>query len=97
MISGYLVTFPFDKIKIDQSFIHDLSNREDCAAIVRAVTSLGQSLHMTTTAEGVETPDELEQVRAAGCTEAQGFFFSGPVPADKVEPLIKAGSRSAAA
>jgi diguanylate cyclase (GGDEF)-like protein len=94
---SYLVTFPFDKIKIDQSFIHDLSNREDCAAIVRAVTSLGQILHMTTTAEGVETADELEQVKAAGCTEAQGFFFGGPVPADKVETLIKVGRRNAAA
>lgn len=72
---SYLITFPFDNIKIDRSFIHDLPNRRDCIAVVRAVTSLAGSLNMTTTAEGVETEAELTQVRSGGCTEAQGFCF----------------------
>lgn len=75
---GYLRSFPFDKIKIDQSFIRDVSKSKDSLAILRAVVGLGRSLSIVTTAEGVETLNQLEVLRAEGCTEAQGYFFSQP-------------------
>jgi predicted signal transduction protein with EAL and GGDEF domain len=78
---SYLRSFPFDKIKIDQSFVRELSTRTDCLAIVQSIASLGASLRMTTSAEGVETEDQFRQVRAAGCTEVQGFYFQEPKPA----------------
>src|SRR5207249_4293256 len=78
---SYLRSFPFDKIKIDQSFVRDLSSNEDSMAIIRAVTGLGSSLGMTTTGEGVETREELDYLRREGCTEAQGYFFSEARPA----------------
>ena len=85
---SYLRSFPFDKIKIDQSFVRDISNRRDCVAIVRAVADLAQTLSMRTVAEGVETLDHLERVRAAGCDEVQGYFFSRPVPASDVLAVV---------
>jgi EAL domain-containing protein (putative c-di-GMP-specific phosphodiesterase class I) len=85
---SYLRSFPFDKIKIDKSFIHDLSESADCAAIVRAVASLGQSLGVATTAEGVETADQLAKLRLEGCTEVQGYLFSRPVPASEICRLL---------
>ncbi|HEY4987194.1 MAG TPA: EAL domain-containing protein [Bradyrhizobium sp.] len=85
---GYLRSFPFDKIKIDQSFIRDMSSREDCVSIVRAITGLGASLGMRTTAEGVETVQQLEELRLQGCTEAQGFYFSRPIPASEIAALF---------
>jgi diguanylate cyclase (GGDEF)-like protein len=78
---SYLRMFPFDKIKIDRSFVAELSERSDCAAIVCAVTGLGRSLDIATTAEGVETRQQFELLRAAGCTQAQGYLFSRPKPA----------------
>jgi EAL domain-containing protein (putative c-di-GMP-specific phosphodiesterase class I) len=77
---SYLKMFPFDKIKIDRSFVEELASRADCAAIVSAVISLGRSLDIDTVAEGVETPEQIALLRAAGCREAQGYFFSRPVP-----------------
>ena len=85
---GYLRSFPFDKIKIDQSFIKDLTSNQGSAAIVRAVTGLAGSLDMTTTAEGVETFEQLEWVRTLGCTEMQGYLFSRPVPAEKLSEVL---------
>jgi diguanylate cyclase (GGDEF)-like protein len=73
---GNLRSFPFDKIKIDKSFISDLNKKQDAAAIIRAVLSLGRSLGMTTTAEGVETRDQLAYLRAEGCLEIQGHYYS---------------------
>jgi diguanylate cyclase (GGDEF)-like protein len=93
---SYLRSFPFDKIKIDRSFVHDLPEREDSLAIVRAVTSLGESLHMTTTAEGVETADQLARLRAEGCTEVQGYLFSPAVPASETARLLLEMGHSAA-
>jgi diguanylate cyclase (GGDEF)-like protein len=75
-----LRSFPFDKIKLDQSFVRDVLEREDCATIVRVVADLGRSLRMATTAEGVEQVQQLKVLRAAGFTEAQGFLFSPAVP-----------------
>jgi len=78
---SYLRSFPFDKIKIDRSFVTGLGRDPGCAAIVSAIASLGLSLGITTTAEGVETPEQLDLIRAAGCAEVQGYLFSRPMPA----------------
>ncbi len=84
----YLRSFPFDKIKIDRSFVKDLPESGDCLAIVRAVASLGANLGMETTAEGVETSEQLEQVRSEGVTEVQGFLLSRPKPAAEIGPML---------
>ncbi len=76
---NYLRAFPFDKIKIDRCFVEDVDSREDCQAIVRAVTGLASSLGMVTTAEGVENAEQLDQLRIEGCTQVQGFLFSKAV------------------
>jgi EAL domain-containing protein (putative c-di-GMP-specific phosphodiesterase class I) len=86
---SYLRSFPFDKIKIDQSFIRDMASNAGCSAIIRAVTGLGADLDMTTTAEGVETDAQLEQLRAHGCGEAQGYLFSKPRPALDLSAMIE--------
>jgi diguanylate cyclase (GGDEF)-like protein/PAS domain S-box-containing protein len=85
---GYLRSFPFDKIKIDQSFVRDLTTRADAMAIVRAVTGLGKSLGIATTAEGVETAEQVKMLRAEGCTEVQGFHYAAPKPAREVEVML---------
>ncbi|HEY2136546.1 MAG TPA: EAL domain-containing protein [Xanthobacteraceae bacterium] len=95
---SYLRSFPFDKIKIDQTFIRDLIERPDSIAIIRAVAGLGQSFGMTTTAEGVETKEQLDQMRAEGCTEVQGYFYSKPIPAAEIPQLLEGfGKRNRAA
>jgi diguanylate cyclase (GGDEF)-like protein/PAS domain S-box-containing protein len=78
---SYLRKFPFDKIKIDQSFIRDLADGGDSLAIVRAVTGLGSSLGIATIAEGVETAEQFKRLKAEGCTAVQGFYFGAPKPA----------------
>ncbi|MGR3633449.1 MAG: putative bifunctional diguanylate cyclase/phosphodiesterase [Limimaricola soesokkakensis] len=85
---SYLRTFPFDKIKIDRSFIKDVVHHDDAEAIVRAISSMGASLGMATTAEGVETLDQLEKLRREGCTEVQGYYFSPAVHTDEVLALL---------
>jgi EAL domain-containing protein (putative c-di-GMP-specific phosphodiesterase class I) len=85
---SYLRSFPFDKIKIDGSFIRNVSDQESSMAIIRAVTGLSASLGMVTTAEGVETIEQLERIRAEGCTEVQGFLISEPRPAAEVAGLL---------
>jgi diguanylate cyclase (GGDEF)-like protein len=86
---GYLQKFPFDKIKIDRSFVRDVIDKPESIAIVRAVTGLGRTLGMTTTAEGVETADQLEQLRREGCAEVQGYLFSRPKPAHELGALLQ--------
>jgi len=86
---SYLRSFPFDKIKIDQSFLKDAEGVDSSTAIIRAVTSLGNSLGMQTTAEGVETAEQLERVRREGCTEAQGFLLSRPLPARDIPAMLE--------
>jgi diguanylate cyclase (GGDEF)-like protein len=93
---SYLRLFPFDKIKIDQSFIRELGKSKDCAAIVKAVVDLGVSLGITTTAEGVETSDQLNRVREQGCSEIQGYLFGKPLPISSVDELLKRHSSAAA-
>ena len=85
---SYLRSFPFDKIKIDQSFVRDMGQHEDSIAIVRAVAGLGRNLGMSTTAEGVETNEQLGRLRQEGCTEVQGYLFSRPLPASEVPRLL---------
>ena len=82
---SYLRMFPFDKIKIDRSFVNELSKSAGCASIVAAVAGLGRSLHVGTVAEGIETEDQLALVRTAGCTYAQGFLFGRPCPATELD------------
>jgi diguanylate cyclase (GGDEF)-like protein/PAS domain S-box-containing protein len=95
---SYLRSFPFDKIKIDRSFVKDIAERPDCVAIVRAISGLGRSLNITTTAEGVETTDQLDWLRAEGCNEVQGFLFSAAKPAAEVEVLLsRFGTRASQA
>jgi diguanylate cyclase (GGDEF)-like protein len=81
---GYLLSFPFSKIKIDRSFITGLSDKKESRAVVRAVADLARNLNMIVTAEGVETNQELVQVRMLGCTEMQGYLFSRPLPAAEI-------------
>ncbi|MCX8996217.1 EAL domain-containing protein [Rhizobiaceae bacterium BDR2-2] len=86
---AHLRAFPFDKIKIDGSFVRDAVDRPDCAAVVRAIAELGKRLGVTTVAEGVETQAHLDRVREEGCSEVQGYFFSRPMPSERDAPLIE--------
>jgi EAL domain-containing protein (putative c-di-GMP-specific phosphodiesterase class I) len=85
---SYLRSFPFDKIKIDRSFITGLGVGGEAMAIVRAVTGLGRSLGISTTAEGVETSEQLSLLQSEGCDEVQGYLFSPAVPAAEVEKML---------
>jgi diguanylate cyclase (GGDEF)-like protein len=86
---GYLRSFPFDKIKIDQSFVRDVLVDEGSLAIVRAITGLGVSFGMTTTAEGVETEAQMHCLNLEGCIEAQGYLYSRPVPGNEINGLLE--------
>jgi diguanylate cyclase (GGDEF)-like protein len=86
---SYLRKFPFDKIKIDRSFIIELLSEKEASAVVKAITDLAAALDMETTAEGVEEPAQVEALRAHGCTTVQGYLFSKPVPASKVPDLLE--------
>ena len=90
---SYLRSFPFDKIKIDRSFMRDLEQKGDSLAIIKAVIGLGHSLGMSTTAEGIETEEQLAAVREQGCNEVQGFLFSPPVDAGTVIEMLKSEIR----
>jgi len=85
---GYLRSFPFDKIKIDQSFVRDLLVDEGSLAIVRAIAGLGVSFGITTTAEGVETEEQMQCLELEGCIEVQGYLYSRPVPSGAVADLL---------
>lgn len=85
---SYLRSFPFDKIKIDRSFVGDLTAKSDGDAIIRAIAGLGRSLGMTTVAEGVETEEQMRRIRAEGCTDVQGYLISRPVPVEQLLNLL---------
>jgi diguanylate cyclase (GGDEF)-like protein len=87
----YLQCFPFDKIKIDRSFVTDIAENANSLNIVRAVAALAGGLGMTATAEGVETHDQLDRITSEGCTEMQGFLFSRPLPAQEIEQWLLFG------
>lgn len=80
---AHLRAFPFDKIKIDGSFVKDAVNRPDCAAVVKVIADLGKRLHVVTVAEGVETTEQLDLVRAEGCMAVQGYLYGHPMPTDQ--------------
>jgi len=82
---SYLTKFPFDKIKIDKSFTQNIIKRVDCRAIVSSVRALGEGLDITTTAEGVETEQQFEMLRAAGIDLVQGYLFGRPSPAPELD------------
>jgi diguanylate cyclase (GGDEF)-like protein len=84
---SYLRSFPFDKLKIDRSFIKDIGENEESVAIIEAIAMLAKALNVTTTAEGVETEQQLREIRRLGFTEMQGFLFSQPLPRAKVQPI----------
>ncbi|MDO9714467.1 putative bifunctional diguanylate cyclase/phosphodiesterase, partial [Paracraurococcus lichenis] len=86
---SYLRRFPFDKIKIDQSFVRGLGDDEEAAAIVRAVAGLGRTLGMAVNAEGVETAEQLAALQALGCGEVQGYLFSPPRPTSEISELLR--------
>jgi EAL domain-containing protein (putative c-di-GMP-specific phosphodiesterase class I) len=88
-----LRAFPFDKIKIDRSFVKDIVESAGSLNIVRAVAALANGLGIAATAEGVETKEQLETIRSEGCSEMQGFLFSRPLPAAEIERLFLADRR----
>jgi EAL domain-containing protein (putative c-di-GMP-specific phosphodiesterase class I) len=85
---GYLRSFPFDRIKIDQSFVRGKSNDGVGRAIVRAIASLGRSLGMATVAEGVETEEQMTRVASDGCTDVQGYLISRPMPPQQIGSFL---------
>jgi diguanylate cyclase (GGDEF)-like protein len=87
----YLQCFPFDKIKIDRSFVKDITENTGSLNIVRAVAALANGMGMTATAEGVETSEQLDKITSEGCTEMQGYLFSKPLPAGDIERLFLSG------
>ena len=87
---SYLCSFPFDTIKIDQTFVRDITHDARSRAIIGLVVGMATSLGMTTTAEGVETTEQLAELRRQGCTEVQGYLFSKPVWADQARLLAYA-------
>jgi len=84
----YLQSFPFDKIKIDRSFVEDITENAGSLYIVRAVAALANGMGMAATAEGVETAEQLDKIAAVGCTEMQGYLFSKPLPVAEIERLF---------
>jgi EAL domain-containing protein (putative c-di-GMP-specific phosphodiesterase class I) len=86
---SYLRSFPFDKIKIDRCFINGLTDGDDSVAIVMAIAGLARNLGIMTTAEGVETKQQLQQIKALGCTEMQGFLFSPPRRIEEIVELLR--------
>ncbi|MGH7155101.1 MAG: putative bifunctional diguanylate cyclase/phosphodiesterase [Acetobacteraceae bacterium] len=91
---SYLRSFPFDKIKIDRSFVRHFGESADCTAIVHAVTGLARNLGIITTAEGVETREQFDRLQREGCTEVQGFYIGHPVPAEQLRLHAGRMSRS---
>ena len=89
---SYLKRFPIDIVKIDKSFVRDINDDEDDAAIIRVIIALARSLRLTTVAEGVETLEQLGFLRREQCDRFQGYYFSRPVEADQLSQRIKDGT-----
>ena len=93
---SYLRRFPIDKLKIDRSFINDLTTNADAASIVKAIVSLAHSLRLKVVAEGVETAEQLELLRELGCDQFQGFYRSAAVLPAEIEKFVRSAGESAA-
>ena len=91
---SYLQRFPFDKIKIDKSFIDDVGTCDESVAIVRAIVALANALGMSTTAEGVETAAQVAKLRDTGCTQLQGYVISRPRPGDEIAAMFEPGAKA---
>ncbi len=87
---SYLKRFPIDRLKIDQSFVRDIVTNPDDAAITLAIIAMARSMKLKVIAEGVETEEQLNYLKSHSCDEMQGYYFSPPLPADKIAPLLKA-------
>jgi EAL domain-containing protein (putative c-di-GMP-specific phosphodiesterase class I) len=85
---SYLMHFPIDALKVDQSFVHEISEEGDSSPIITAVIAMGRSLKQRVIAEGVETGEQLAFLRAHHCEEGQGFHFSRPLPASQFAALL---------
>ncbi|MEH2075790.1 MAG: EAL domain-containing protein [Nostoc sp.] len=90
---NYLKRFPVNMLKIDQSFVQDVMSNPDSAAVTDAIIALAKSLRLKITAEGVETQEQLEYLQMRGCDEGQGYYFSCPVPADMIAPMLQKSSQ----
>ena len=86
---SYLRSFPFDKVKIDRSFVQDLAGEGNAHAVIRAITTLAEALGMDTLAEGVELPEQMEILRREGCQYIQGYLLSEPLPMTGVTELFR--------
>ncbi|MBW4643277.1 MAG: EAL domain-containing protein [Goleter apudmare HA4340-LM2] len=85
---NYLKRFPVNMLKIDRSFVQDVTSNPDSAAVTDAIIALAKSLHLSITAEGVETQEQMEYLQARGCQEVQGFYFSPAVPAEAIAEML---------
>ena len=92
---SYLRSFPFDRMKIDRAFVHDLGTSRNATAIVQAIVGLASSLGISTTGEGVETTSQVELLQSSGCSHVQGFLFGRPCSPDTIARIMRAGSGSA--
>ena len=93
---SYLRRFPIDTLKIDQSFVHNLTMNDGDASIVSAVIGMGKSLHKRVVAEGVETQEQLAFLREQNCPEAQGYYFNKPMTAEELTKLLARTAAEAA-